>query len=218
MTHRYAVVLTHNRPELLTRCVDAIAPQVDEVVVVDNASDPPVEATWTAINVDVVRDPTQPPNLGRMWNEQLDRIAELDVDSSTWDVALICDDVVVPDGWFGRVTEAMRSTNAAAASAHSYQEIHAPYVLTELSNGVDRMCPWAFILRGEAGLRADESMHWWYVDTDLDWQARLNGGTLVAPGPIAANERIGEWTNVKPELGERAGIDGQVFERKWGRA
>jgi hypothetical protein len=91
-----------------------------------------------------------------------------------------------------------------------------PYVLTELSNGVDRMCPWAFILPGERGLRADESMHWWYVDTDLDWQARQSGGTLIAPGPIAPNSEVGYWTAMRPELNARAGTDAQVFHQKWG--
>ncbi len=36
-----AVILTHNRPELLAACVGAIRGQVDTVLVVDNASAPP---------------------------------------------------------------------------------------------------------------------------------------------------------------------------------
>jgi hypothetical protein len=117
MTSRYAVVLTHNRPSLLSSCVDAIAPQVDVMIVVDNASDPPAQPTWNADGVLIIYVPDQPPNLGRMWNEQLDRITELRVDDSPWDVALICDDVVVPDGWFDRTADAMRTHSAAAASA-----------------------------------------------------------------------------------------------------
>jgi hypothetical protein len=64
-THRVlAVVLTHNAPESLARCLNAIDRQTsppDEVLVVDNASDPPVTDTsaWaTSVPVTVLRSDT----------------------------------------------------------------------------------------------------------------------------------------------------------------
>lgn len=218
---RHAVVLTHNRPEMLGACVTAIARQSDTVVVVDNASDPPVRGDRWQPNVYVVSDPVQPPNLARMWNAQLDRIADAetwpDRPDATWDVALLCDDVVAPDDWFDRIAGQMRLHGASAASTHSYVPVDAPYMLRALTNGADRMCPWAFVLRGEQRLRADESLAWWYCDTDLDWQARRLDGTLIAAGPIARNGAVGDWTARRPDLFAQSRRDGDTFHAKWGR-
>lgn len=216
MINDYAIVLTHNRPDLLPGCVDAIADQVDLVVVVDNASSPPATPTWRAENYEFVFVPDQPPNLAKMWNAQLDRIASKHEDGDTWNVAVLCDDVTVPNGWFRCVADQMREHDAAAASTHSYEAIYSPYRLTALTNGGDRMCPWAFVLPGERGLRADESMRWWYCDTDLDWQARQSGGTVVVPGPVAVNGRIGDFTARIPELSAQTHRDAQTFHAKWG--
>lgn len=213
---RYAVVLTHNRPALLWECVESVSPQVDQVRIVDNASDPPVPDDEWPSNVVVIHDPLQPPNLAYLWNRQLDAIQGSDP-GAQWDVAVLCDDVLMPPGWLDCVSGALRAhPTAAAASTHSYSPIVEPYLLTGLSNGADRMCPWCFMLPGERGLRADERMKWWYCDTDVDMQARRSGGTLIVPGPIATNERIGEYTDLKPELGEQAGRDGAAFQAKWG--
>jgi hypothetical protein len=77
------------------------------------------------------------------------------------------------------------------------------------------MCPWAFILRGEVGLRADEKFGWWWGDTDLDWQACAAGGVLLLPGPVPANTLANSTT--VGALAEQAGRDGQYFTAKWGR-
>jgi glycosyltransferase involved in cell wall biosynthesis len=213
---RFAVVLTHNRPALLWECVESVFPQVDHVIVVDNASDPPVpDDEWPA-NVTVVYDPLQPPNLAYLWNSALDRI-QGQRPGDAWDVALLCDDVLMPPDWFDRVSGALREhPTAAAASTHSYAPIAEPYLLTQLSNGADRMCPWCFMLPGERGLRANETLLWWWTDTHVDMLARQSGGTLIVPGAIATNERIGEYTNSKPELAEQAGRDGDTFQAIWG--
>jgi len=213
---RFAVVLTHNRPALLWECVESVSPQVDHVIIVDNASDPPVSNDEWPANVTVVHDPLQPPNLAYLWNSALNRI-QGQRPGDMWDVALLCDDVLMPSDWFGRVSGALRAhPTAAAASTHSYAPITEPYLLSHLSNGADRMCPWCFMLPGERGLRADESMKWWYTDTHVDMLARQSGGTLIVPGAIATNERIGEYTNSKPELAEQAGRDGDTFQSIWG--
>jgi hypothetical protein len=211
---RHAVVLTHNRLELLRQCVAAVLPQVDQVTVVDNASDPPVDGEWPDGAV-ILNVPDQPPNLARLWNTQLEAISASEPEKGTWEVALLCDDVVVPPDWYDRVATGLREWGASAASAHSYEAISSPYLLRELSNGGDRMCPWAFMLPGEQGLRADESLHWWYCDTDVDWQARQRCGTVIVAGAPAPNLRVGEYT-ARPDLAHQAGLDGRTFQAKWG--
>ena len=76
---RFAVVLTHNRPEMLRDAVAAILPQVDITLVIDNASDPAVElsifdglANPEHYGV-LLCDDTQPANLPRLWRIGLER-------------------------------------------------------------------------------------------------------------------------------------------------
>ena len=216
---RYAVILTHNRPVELRRAVEAVAWQADYVWIIDNASDPPVSVLGWPGNVRVEHDPTQPANLSRLWNRALDNIAEHAAahGADRWDVALLCDDVEVPSGWYDRVSGTMRAYNASAASAHKYQDIgQAILKIAPDGDFMSTMCGWAFILPGEKGLRADESLHWWWLDNDVDWQARKADGMVLASGPPAHNGQPNHWTNAKPELGEQAGRDREAFRRKWG--
>lgn len=214
----YAVVLTHNRPEMLRVTVDAIAPQVETVMIIDNASDPPVtDANWPT-NVAVVHDAMQPPNLAHLWNRALETFAVGGPSTGEhWDAAFLCDDVIVPPDWYWRVTDYMHDYQGSAGSAHGYQ----PQSMATVKRSPDpdiygRMCGWAFVVCGESGIRADESMRWWWCDTDIDWQARARGGTIIAPGAIATNQLPNAWTNAKPELGEQAGKDRAAFAAKWG--
>lgn len=218
---RFAIVLTHNRPEMLARCVTAIAAQVGMVLVVDNASDPPATTPTEVGNAVLIHDPGQPPNLARLWNRGLDAITHwVDVaGAARWDVALLCDDAITPAGWVDAVSATMRRSAAAAGCTHAIHPVGTPLVKTAPDGDLpNRMTGWAFVLRGEAGLRADESMAWWWCDTDLDWQARHAGGMVIAPGPVVPNERPNDYTYSVPGLAERAGRDRQAFAAKWGSA
>lgn len=221
MTHaRYAVILTHNRPNLLLRCVKAISFQVDMTVIIDNASAPPVIATdFRPYPSMVIRDSEQPPNLSRLWNigitcvENWTRMQQ----QESWDLAILCDDAIVHDGWFQRTAACMREHECMAASTHSVLATEYPVLKTAPDHDVyNRMCPWAFILRGEAGIRADEDLRWWWGDTHVDFTARKLGGMIIAPGPVVPNEKMGEFTNIYAHLGEQAGRDGETFAAKWG--
>lgn len=217
----YAVVLTHQRPDLLQQCVAAIAPQVDRLHVVDNASDPPMRrmvTDWPA-NMVMFEDATQPPNLSRMWNDQFALIEKIERGKQveTWEVAVLCDDSIAPPGWFAIVAAGIRAHQAAAGSTGPLGPRSDYLLKTQLDGDVyTRMCGWAFVLAGEKSLRADESMHWWFADSDVDYQARQMGGTIICPGLSVPNTLPGEWTNAKPELGTRAGLDREAFAAKWG--
>lgn len=217
---RYAIVLTHNRPELLGQCVAAIRAQADAVLVIDNASDPPVPPAEQD-DVTVMNILDQPPNLSRFWNIGLDWV-EIWVSANIpptpeWDVAVLCDDVIVPDGWFETVSSCMREHGAAAASTHQWYEVSRPILKTvpdaDLAN---RMCGWAFVLAGEKNLRADEDLKWWWADSNVDWQARGIGGMVICPGPVAKNIHPNDWTSRILDLAHQSGVDGETFTRKWG--
>jgi hypothetical protein len=216
---RYAIIPTHNRPEQLRELVRSLGTQCDVVVIVDNASAPPVDqadlldVVPAAVAVEVIRDEEQPPNLARVWNLMFDRCAELASGVDEWDIAVLNDDAVVPAGWYQACADGLRA-NPDAVIAHTNPT--SPALLKRLfHNPNNRMCPHAFVIGGAARLRADESMRWWYQDTDLDFQARLAGGVLSVAGPRVINANANSTT--VGELAEQAQKDRAAFEAKWSR-
>lgn len=223
MSSRFAVVLTHNRPELLQECVAAIGPQVDAVVVVDNASDPPVRYQDLPASdghvVLVMHVPDQPPNLAALWNQGIDAVTRLhgDVDGP-WHIAFLCDDATVPDGWFAAVVAGMAQTGAAAGCSNPFGHDHPPRLKDQPDGDLPgRMPGWAFVLDGSKGLRADERLHWWWCDTLLDYAARAAGGMVMVGGYPVPNRLPNHFTCTVPGLSEQAGRDGETFAQIHGR-
>jgi glycosyltransferase involved in cell wall biosynthesis len=221
---RYALIPTHNRLEQLAALVRTLAAQgCDHVVVIDNASDPRVSKLWLKVEtgvraVTVVHDDEQPPNLYRLWNRgfQLIELTARIMREETWDVVVLNDDAELPDGWLDYVAAGIRQTGpAAVVCTDPYGTLQAPLLKTQPDANIHtRMCPWAFVVRGELGLRADESLRWWWGDTDFDWQACGAGGVLLLPGYTTKN--TGANSSTHGELAEQAGRDGQTFAAKWG--
>jgi len=222
---RYAVIPTRDRPHELAQLVSELHRQGAAVVVVDNGSDPraspPVdhETDSPLPNAPtVIVEPLQPPNLSLFWNlafdeiEQQARLRGL----TQWDVGVFNDDTVIPAGWFDAVATTLRTTGAAAACSDPYGSIRALTVKYDPDNDVaTRMCPWAFVLRGELGFQADESMAWWFQDTDADWWARGNGGMAIVPGYRTQNLHAN--TTTVGVLAEQAGRDRAAFAAKHGQ-
>jgi glycosyltransferase involved in cell wall biosynthesis len=223
--NRAAIVLTHNRPELLAECVAAIGPQVDVVLVIDNASQPAVTLEVLAPGFDdqhrvvLMTVPDQPPNLARLWNLGIDALTEIrGGETGPWWIGFLCDDAITPPGWFQAVVDGMTQTGAAAGCSNPWGNQHPPQVKTEMdSDLMGRLVGWAFVLDAFRGLRADESMMWWWLDSDLDIQARHAGGMVMVGGFPVPNRLPNDYTCSKPELGQQAGDDGRTFEAKWGR-
>ncbi len=216
---RYAVIPTHNRPERLQALVASLGKQVDHIVVLDNASDPPVD--WAQLNaapavVEVIRDPEQPPHLSRFWNVLFDHVASHAgaAELEAWDVAVLNDDAIVPSGWFDVCSTVLRGHKTAAVAHTGATPVHHHDLVTAVDyDRSRRMCPWAFVVRGEVGLRADESMRWWWFDDDFNRQAALVGGVLAAPGPLVINALA--VTTTVGALAEQAELDRKTFEAKW---
>lgn len=218
---RYAVIPTHNRPSELLRLVTSLDGSCDTIFIVDNASSPPVADEceyWPAplhSEVVVLRDEEQPPNLARLWNVALDRIALRELNSQAWDVAIFNDDADVPRGWYDYVSRAMRTLGTAGASGDPYGHVRTALIKTRPDNDLmTRMCPWAFVMRGELGLRADEDLRWWWQDTDMDWRLRRAGGVVIMPGYVVPNTGANSTTH--GALAEQAGRDRRAFAAKWG--
>jgi hypothetical protein len=233
MIPRGAVVATHNRPMELLRCVEALAPQVDVIVVVDNASDPPVESPRRipsgsvrhvdidTTRVQVLRDLEQPPNLSRLWNLGLDWLADYFAggDVEGYDVAVVNDDATVPAGWFDALSAAMHDIGADAASHDPFGRVPPGQSMliprsSEMSV-LNRLAGWAFVLRGEwDGARFDETFRWWCGDDDISYRARGKGFVLVG-GLHVPNEHANQSTT--GVLAEQTALDMQAFVDKHGR-
>jgi hypothetical protein len=79
-----------------------------------------------------------------------------------------------------------------------------------------RMCPWAFVVKGELGLRADEQFAWWFGEDDFSRAAIDAGGVIAVPGPMVINAHAVESTAQSPVLTELAEKDRAAFVAKWG--
>lgn len=202
-----AIILTHNRHDMVKRTANQISTQVDEVFIIDNASNPPVQSEHSVIYV-----PDQPPNLARFWNMGFAAAVYHKY------VSVLCDDAIVPDGWFEAVTKAMDHFDATIGCSNALPSGRVSYKTQPDNNIGERLCGWAFVIRNDRNLRADESMHWWFFDTDLDWQARQNGGVVIINTHTVHNEMPNHYTVTKPELTDRAAKDRLVFANKWGYA
>ena len=217
---RYAIIPTNGR-ECLKQCLDAIMPQVDEAIVIWTKSTEELNAlvdlgfnnvTFIGENLEL--------NISKWWNLGLDfcrDFGHLMVSANTTgkcDVAIINDDVIVPEGWFDAVAGKMREFKAAAACSggSGMPVLHTHSGPVPLHT---RMQGFAFILAGESGLRADEQFRWYCGDDDLGWRAAGVGGMVMIPGfhvnHLYPNQQV------TPEMQGLIAEDMQRFVDKWGQ-
>lgn len=217
---RAAVIPTRNRHDLLADCINSVVDQVDSVIVLDNLSQPPIDPDPWRGKAGVVSVPMDPPNISTLWNVGI-ALADSQAHragAGRWDIAILNSDVVVPPGWVETLSTAMRSSTAILA----YPDQHGgrQQILHTKAEPIDlrqRITGYAYMLRGETGLRLDESMVWWASDDDLDWRAREQGGALLVPGLAVEHRCPNASMYERPELQAQAGRDMETFEKKWGK-
>ena len=217
---RVAVVPTRDRHDLLADCITSVVDQVDQVIVIDNLSSPPIDPEPWHGKVGVVSLPIDPPNISTLWNVGL-ALADANAHrhgAEQWDIAVLNSDVTIPAGWIDTLSTAMRATTAVLA----YPDQHdgTRQILHTRAEPIDlrqRITGYAYLLRGETGLRLDETMAWWYSDDDLDWTAREAGGALLVPGLPVEHRAPNISTNERPELAAQTTVDRATFLAKWGR-
>ncbi len=207
----WAVIPSRHRQTELRNLVAQLREQDTQVVVVDNG----VSLLSEDPGVHVIRDFEDPPNLSRLWNVGLRYVADLESPNEYF-VAVLNDDLVIPPSFIENLAIGMMHGGAVAAFPDQHgQGGH----LLDHAGPVSlfrRMTGYAFMLRGSAGLFADETLKWWYGDDDLDWRAREAGGVVCVAGVTVQHlHPNGSTTGV---LAEQAGRDRQTFVAKWGRA
>lgn len=217
----HAVIATHDRPEDLADCVAAIAPQVHHVIVIDNASEPPYPGCSDVSHV--IHDREQPPNLSRLWNIGIDwsDYRARENDTTRWDTLILNDDFVAGPRFVERLQNALRADHAVVASPYAFgaggPERVDVYEETGTLRSLDtRMAGFAFMIRGESGLRMDESLRWYFGDDDIAQQACASGGRVVVHGLTWEHRHPDVSTHTHPELAEQAHRDRAGFVTKWG--
>lgn len=218
---KYAVIPTKDRPDQLWACINSIEAQVDEVIIVDNASDPPVESGPVGLSaahnprLNIFPDPEQPPNLSRLWNRGLGIAATFaqDDDFERWYVAILNDDALPPPGWMDAMVQALEETDAVAACSHPFGGGYQLFSSNEQPSVGTRVTGWAFVLK-QPGLDFDERFRWWCQDDDVSMRARQSGGLVYVSGYPVPNTLANTSTN--GVLAEQAGRDVQAFVDKWG--
>jgi GT2 family glycosyltransferase len=191
---RFAVIPTHDRFDDFFDCLNAIAPQVDQVFMIDHNSGYGVQTE----KVTLIRYDEDPPNISRMWNLGLEEAAQRTT-SLDYYVAVLNDDAIVPPTWFDEVLDGMQDFGSTlGCAARGYDHRPAGY---------------AFILAGGSGLRADEQFRWWYGDDDLHRRALELGGVCQVPG-IDVEHRYPNSTTYGI-LRLIAHEDEKRFKRKW---
>jgi hypothetical protein len=157
-------------------------------------------------------------NISRWWNNGLFMAAymvmEQDPGPTRWDVAIINDDTIIPEGWFDAVAGQMRDKQAVGASSGSPIDMPVFHTRSGPRPLDQRMQGFAFILAGETGIRADEQFAWYCGDDDLEWRLSASGGVVVIPGfPV---QHLHPNAQVTPEIHELIAKDMQSFVDKWG--
>lgn len=221
---RFAVIPTNGRP-CLKQAYDAIRPQVDGVVIVDTVGDLQVKHPWTVETYRMIQAQGG-ANISRWWNQGLlwaERIHDIRTRPRTphgqlmWDpveyeVAIINDDAIVPEGWVNAVSTEMRARGAVAGCSGGHDVTLREAVAVPLDM---RMQGFAFILAGERGLRANENLHWYFTDDYIDWESRVAGGMSMIRGyPV---EHLHPNEQLTPEIHEQIARDAQTFFDLYGR-
>jgi hypothetical protein len=207
----FAVIASRDRSEMLSTLRAQLAGQVTDVFVFDNGYD---VALGGAI-------PAHGWPLHRMWNAGLD-MAEKAAAGGPFNVVVLNDDVEVPNEFCAQLEAGLRGHSDDTWIAYpNWRNLElepgevAPTSSDELAG--QTMSGWAFMLRGEAGLRFDERFSFWYGDSDLERQVREAGKFTVCVGGCFARHLDPLRSTLEdPERLAQAEVDEKLFAEKWG--
>lgn len=212
---RYVVIPSNGR-ECLIGCLENIRPQVDMAFVVFTGESISERERDRILRYGyIIYEGPQDPNISRWWNQGMDVVADCVLERvpgpTKWDVAVLNDDAIVPEGWFDAVSGTMRQMGVAAACSGGYgmPVLHTQDAAPPLAT---RMQGFAFILAGERGLRADEQFVWYCGDDDLGRRAAIAGGMVMVPG-FHVNHL---YPNGQTALHSHIPGDMQRYVDKWG--
>lgn len=211
---RFGVIPTNGR-DCVDRAVAALRPQVDYLAVIQAGH----SITFRSYpeNVTVMTDQGK-LNVSRWWNRGLDWAEGVAtaLNQPEWDVAIINDDVIVPEDWMCYVADDLRLYNAKAGCSGGIDV--GSLVVHRQAGPVplhQRMQGFAFVVVGESRLRADEEMSWYFSDDHFGYIAAEAGGMAQKPGCHV--NHLYPNQQVTSELHVQNAESAEAFKKRWGR-
>lgn len=208
----YAVVASKGRPGMLGTLRAQLEGQVTDSFVFDNGYDDEDAPALAILAHDW--------SLHRMWNAGLD-MAEKAAAGGPHNVMIVNDDVEVPNEFCAQLEAGLRSHDDHWISYPNWRDLDLEpgQIVRTSSDGMagQTMSGWAFMVRGEAGLRFDERYQWWYGDSDLERQVKEAGKFVVCVGGCFARHLEPLRSTLEdPGRLAQAEADEKLFAEKWG--
>lgn len=207
----YAVVASKDRPGMLETLRAQLEGQVTDSFIFDNG--------YGDEDVPALAILAHDWPLHRMWNTGLDMAAQA-AGGKPHNVLVVNDDVEVPNEFCAQLEAGLRAHDDHWIAYPNWRELDVEpgHVARTESDGMagQTMSGWAFMMRGETGLRFDERFSFWYGDTDLERQVREAGKFTVCVGGCFARHLDPLRSTLEdPERLAQAELDEKLFAEKW---
>lgn len=184
------------------------------VVVVANGRESPTQEEIP--NAIVIEYPTYEYCMPNWWNWGLSFISD-GLAIGNHEIFIFNADTFAHGSDVLQLSQALRDHDLAATGPDQSDRVQGSIHKETRAEPFDlgyRLPGYAFVLKGELGLRADPRFRHWYIDDDLEWQARLAGGTGLVPGVKVQHPANGN--PLSPMLQQFAAEDREKFKIKWG--
>ncbi|MDQ3695138.1 MAG: glycosyltransferase [Chloroflexota bacterium] len=203
----YAVIPVRDRHELTRSLIAQLDLPAERVIIVDNGSTIPARDVFSN-SARVVEHSTR--NISALWNVGLDAVAAEQI--GPYNVAVLNNDLSLPPGFLTGLANGLRArpTHLIAYPDHEHR------LPPGICDSVGRMSGFAFMLRGEFGLRLDPQFVWWFGDDDLERRARAVGEVVCVGGVHLDLLESNLSTSTDPDLGVLTLQDQARYEAKWG--
>jgi hypothetical protein len=128
--------------------------------------------------------------------------------------------VEVPNEFCAQLEAGLRSHDDHWIAYPNWRELDLEpgQIVRTSSDGMagQTMSGWAFMVRGESGLRFDEQFQWWYGDSDLERQVKEAGKFTVCVGGCFARHLDPLRSTLEdPGRLAQAEADEAAFAEKW---
>lgn len=221
----FVVMPGKDRHEMTYDIVDQLQGQCDHLFLYDNGSDPGYDLTDHGVDVGLgeVYAATGWP-IHRMWNDGLERAEKVaaEMGAPEWNVAILNNDLEIPADFLAQLASGLRRRPDYMAAYPDVYGLKVPEhgvaITTSMGDGASKrsLAGYAFMVKGEQGLRFDEQFEWWYGDDDLERQIEKRGGQVVCCPTTVVHLEPNKSTAESPERLEMAKRDKERFFAKWG--
>ena len=215
----YVVIPVRDRHSMIDTLARQLAAQQPAAVfVLDNESYPP-QPEW---GPPVHTIPMPNTSLHGLWNAGLD-MAEGHARAGghkAWNVAVLNSDVEVAPNFLAALSLGLRIHDdvwIAYPNIHGLADTECCVLDDPTSYTGQTMAGWAWMIRGECGLRVDEQFVWWYGDSDLEAQVRAAGKHAICVGPAHATHLDANGHVLRDSWRLNAArVDERRYAEKWG--